>query len=457
MDKLEIDACIGSELKDSQGETLSIEGADITDLQNGEGRWNDNHGKGFFNSLGRITYAKKIFGLQDIENDRQRYYWDKVKSPYIYAAGYLYNDDEDHLNAKAAAAVLKNLHKTDAPLKIKASVEGGVVSRGIKDSSILSRTKIHSVALTFTPANSATLVEPTSLTKSVTKQEQQLIKSVIHLAKDNVPSFIDISNQLRMKKIEDNVKKINSLVKESKEIYLPQKNTGNIENKIKEKRDTMARDLSTYKVKPVTNMSPGTLDTEVHRVKDANEALKNTQVLRHSRQIMKDNKGDYFKNLKDNHIKMGGKEEDFNEIRQGVVNFLSKPKDLSFKQHADNLSKLSLGKQQEYKEDVLNHITKQGAGNYYRDNIDEHLGNIINSVNKRGLNKAMFAGYSGCSSPMQQVSAAVIIPQSLEGRGFRYVTCDDCGEEQVHTKNQIKCRKCGKGFSMRKIYNTLNL
>ena len=126
---LTIDMCAGSELKDTQGETLSVEGADISELEAGRGRFNDNHGKGFFNSLGRVTSAKKIFKAEDCENERHTYYWDKIKAPYIYVAGQLYND-EDHSNAKAAAAILRNIHREDAPLAMKASVEGGVYHEG---------------------------------------------------------------------------------------------------------------------------------------------------------------------------------------------------------------------------------------------------------------------------------------------------------------------------------------
>ena len=97
--RLWIDGCMGSELKDTQGETLSVEGCDISELEAGRGRWNDNHGLGFSNSLGMITQAKKIFKAEDCENDRHTYYWEKIKAPYIYAKGYLYND-EDHNNAK---------------------------------------------------------------------------------------------------------------------------------------------------------------------------------------------------------------------------------------------------------------------------------------------------------------------------------------------------------------------
>lgn len=206
---LEIDMCSSSQLRDTQGEMLNIEGADITELELGKGRLNDNHGKGFFNCLGKVTAAKKIFKAEDCEDDRQRYYWEKVKSPYIYVKGELF-DDEDHPNAKAAAAILRNIHKTDCPLKVKASVEGGVVARGISDPALLARTKIHSVALTFVPANQATLVEPLNLDKSEVdiEADMTLIKSVMHLAETQVPSFRHIVRDATAERIENNVNKI---------------------------------------------------------------------------------------------------------------------------------------------------------------------------------------------------------------------------------------------------------
>lgn len=208
---LEIDMIAGSALRDTQGETLDLNGADISELERGTGRLNDNHGKGSFNCIGRVTHAKKIFKAEDCDDDRQRYYWEKVKSPYLYLRGVLF-DDEDHPNARATAAILRHIHKADCPLKIRASVEGGVISRGLKDPSILARTKIHSCALTFVPANQATLVEPLNLTKNETNAEADmiLIKSVMHLAQTNVPSFRHITRAASAEKIEQNINKIMS-------------------------------------------------------------------------------------------------------------------------------------------------------------------------------------------------------------------------------------------------------
>lgn len=207
--RLDIDMIAGSEIRDTQGEVLSIEGADISELEAGRGRFNDNHGAGFFNTIGRITFAKKILKEEDATDERQKYYWNKIKVPFIYVKGYLF-DDEDHPNARAAAAILRNIHKTDSPLQLKASVEGSVIARGVSDPKLLARTKIHSVALTFTPANQNTLVEPLSIDKSRhdDKADMAIINSVLHLAMTDVPSFRQITRMASAEKIESNLLKI---------------------------------------------------------------------------------------------------------------------------------------------------------------------------------------------------------------------------------------------------------
>lgn len=182
-----IDGVAGTESLDSQGERLSIEGADLSTLEDGRGRLNDNHGKTFTHSLGRILGAKKIFKKEDCEDDRQRMYWDKVNKPYIYIKGELF-DDTEHPNAKATAAIMKHLHRTGAPLALKMSVEGSVLAR--REGGVLDRTKVHSVALTFTPANKETLAMPLDMAKSDEAVDwEPLIKSITVC--EDAPSFIE--------------------------------------------------------------------------------------------------------------------------------------------------------------------------------------------------------------------------------------------------------------------------
>lgn len=312
---LEFDCLAASEIRDTQGELLSVEGADISHLEQGLGLWNDNHAAGVYNTLGRITEAKKILKEEDCENERHRYYWNQVKAPYIYARGYMF-DDEDHPNARAAAAILRNIHKADCPLRMKASVEGGVMARGIADSRLLARTKITKVALTFTPANQNTLVEPLNLQKSLNDQTTDyiLIKKAMHLAKSDVPSFRHIARQATAESIKAKIDAVIELAK-----------SHGIE-----------------------------IDSSI----DSNELVKS----------------------------------------------------------------------------VLEHKIA--------DRVD-----YINT-----MVKALTAGYGGAGAPTDRSGGAVLQTESLPlGRGFKFITCHSCGDEQVHGKNQTKCRKCGKSFSFEQL------
>lgn len=443
MSKLEIDACIGSEIRDSQGETLSVTGADISELSAGKGRWNDNHGKGFFNSLGRVTYAKKVLKAEDATTDRERYYWDKVKSPYIYAKGYLY--DDDHMNAKATAAILKSIHKSDAPLKIKASVEGGVVSRGLKDPSYLARTKIHSVALTFTPANSATLVEPLNLVKNEdhNKDTEALIKSVMHLAKDRVPSFIDISDEIRMHNIKKNIEKINTLVKEKSDKFKSSLGTGKIEERNKQRRVESISSRKPISVQPVVNISDPPKN-DAMRTTSGKDFSKKMIFKRYAEKAMK---SDSFLSDISKALKNGGASDDkVNTVIKNIKFHMDRPFGMSHKEHAN--------KTLEDRSHLNAHVAKlrqRGATSNFIDNFTANIDSHINPEEE--VNKAMAAGYAGVGSPMQATGGSVL--QSENIKGFKYITCDSCGDEQVYMSNQIKCRKCGKNYSMRKLYDFL--
>ena len=454
--KLEIDACIGSELRDTQGETLSVEGADISELESGNGRWNDNHGKGFFNSLGRVTNARKIMSESDITNDREQYYWDKVKSPYIYAKGYLYNDEDDHQNAKAAAAILKNIHKTDAPLRIKASVEGGVVSRGIKDSSYLARTKIHSVALTFTPANTATLVEPMHLMKSdTTKEDDALIKFASSMAQNDVPSFIDISNSIRMKKIESNVLEINRLIKEEKK-YFPSLSTGSIEAK----QDKKVQDRATQKptsADPIVNLTDRPKVTpassETVPILSSQQHKNKLTVKSHALKAIKDST--HLGNIRNDLVTSGAEKERVNNVVNTVKDhMLEHHTNMSMDAHIDTVNKIEdVEGRKKYLKQMM---TRLHNGKADKELKDHFVQNFVNGYNKKKkMNKAMMAGYAGAGSPMNGVGGSVIQSESLEDVGFKYMTCNSCGKEQIKMSSQVKCRHCGKNFSLKKLFDSM--
>lgn len=541
----------GSQLRDTQGEMLSVEGADISELQAGRGRLNDNHGKGFFNSIGRITGAKKIFKKEDCDNERQEYYWEKVKAPFVYVKGYLY-DDEDHPNARAAAAILRNIHKADTPLQLKASVEGGVLSRGLSDNSLLARTKIHSVALTFTPANNNTLVEPLSLTKSDYDEvaDMALIKSVLHLAETNVPSFRHIARDASATKVQNNLVKLVELMRDlgiEGDISIPSKKKileKALEQKIQNNLALIKEQMSTLKQEELAKagikdslkaaglgaaiaLAPSNL--EVSSKPKAPTSVEETSkpTMTHEDMYAKISKehpllgaigmvessggknlnhpeinGDILKNF---YGIGGGKGRSMHEgmkaggaygmMPQSAAFILSKNPELAqkyphlaeaakdihknHKAFTETLNKdpqadadfaLALfqrnkgktksdhqliyswlhglkGSWNQYKEGGKNSF----ASHPYVQEVMKHLPQ--KDDRKPALNKALTAGYGGAGAPGSRVGGAVIQAESLEqGRpGFKYITCDNCGKEQVHSKYQVKCRECGHGMSFDKL------
>lgn len=542
---LEIDMIAGSQLRDTQGEMLSVEGADISDLEAGKGRFNDNHGKGFFNSIGRITTAKKIFKRDDCDDARQEYYWDKVKAPYIFVKGYLY-DDEDHPNARAAAAILRNIHKSDTPLQLKASVEGGVISRGISDQSLLARTKIHSVALTFTPANNNTLVEPTSLNKTEIDEEQDmlLIKSVLHLAETNVPSFRHIVRDASATKVQNNLYKLVDLMKElgiEGDITIPSKqrilekaleakiqtNMAQIHEMVtllrsEEQLDKGVKNaLATAATGAAMMMTPSTIKdqptmpmqqptTVQQQAKpSAEEVYSNVSKqypllgaigfkessggknINHKTMnsgphkghtaggifgmmpnsaaftISKDhelaskypNLAEASKDMKSNHKQFT---DLFNTDPQAAADFAvsyfnrNKGKTKSEQQLAYSWLNGLKGSWNKYKEGGKGALEKHP----YVQDVMKHYAKLKpkKDQQKKPLNKAMTAGYGGGGSPGSLSGGGVIQSESLEqGRpSFKYMTCNHCGKEQVYAKHQVKCRECGQGMSLEKLYDAMH-
>lgn len=531
---LEIDMIAGSQLRDTQGEMLSVEGADISELQAGRGRLNDNHGKGFFNAIGRVTGAKKIFKKEDCDNERQEYYWEKVKAPFIYVKGYLF-DDEDHPNARAAAAILRNIHKTDTPLQLKASVEGGVLARGLADNSLLARTKIHSVALTFTPANNNTLVEPVSLIKSDADEQADmlLIKSVMHLAETNVPSFRHIVRDASATKVQNNLVKLVTLMKElgiEGDISIPSKqkilqkaleqkiqyNVEEIKERVaKLKEESLDKGLKESAAAALTGAAIAMAPTKISESPKVQTQQVETQKPSH-KDVLRSVASQYpilgaiadvessgGNNL--NHKTMesgmhkghtaGGM---FGMMPHSAAFILKKDPELANKypklleaakdvqnNHkvltdalnsdpqvaADlavamfNRNKGKTKSKEHFAYSWLNGL--KGSWEAIKNNGHDHVANhpyvqkVMQNLPKheqnKGLNKALTAGYGGAAAPSSRVSGAVIQAESLDNAksGFKYVTCDNCGKEQIHSKHQVKCRDCGRSLSFEKLYNVL--
>ena len=89
-----IDGILASEHLDSSGESLSVAGCDLSSIHRGEGIVNFEHkSESPLQCLGKIISAKKIFSEKDCENDREKYYWDKCRCPYIYILCELFDSE----------------------------------------------------------------------------------------------------------------------------------------------------------------------------------------------------------------------------------------------------------------------------------------------------------------------------------------------------------------------------
>lgn len=142
-----------SEHLDSSGERIKIDGVDISSLTK-DGTFNYEHdSKSPSSIVGKIWEAKKILKRADCDNDSQKYFWDKIKMPFIYVAGELF-DSVGHTSAGEVAAMLRydqlDAMNKDAKKLINFSIEG---TRVEKTGQIITKCIARKVSITLTPCN----------------------------------------------------------------------------------------------------------------------------------------------------------------------------------------------------------------------------------------------------------------------------------------------------------------
>lgn len=147
-----IDGIYGSEMIDSSGEVLDVEGADISDWEAGTMLldWEHEPGeKGASTIVGKTIFCKKVFSKDDCDNDRQLSYWNKIKVPFIYGVARLF-DTAGHEEAKNVAAIIRDCAANKEPIVVRFSVEGHTLER---DGQKLKKTVVKRVAVTVKPCN----------------------------------------------------------------------------------------------------------------------------------------------------------------------------------------------------------------------------------------------------------------------------------------------------------------
>lgn len=149
-----IDGVFASEAIDSSGEVVSLEGMDITSMEEGQSVANYEHlgedGNYGREIVGKIIYVRKVFKESDCENDRQRDYWKQLKGiPFLYGVVRLY-DGAGHEGAKALAAQIRDHVANQEPILVRYSIEGTTTKKeGHKIVSSIAK----KVALTLKPCN----------------------------------------------------------------------------------------------------------------------------------------------------------------------------------------------------------------------------------------------------------------------------------------------------------------
>jgi 8-oxo-dGTP pyrophosphatase MutT (NUDIX family) len=146
-----IDGAIATAAIDSSGETMDIEGCDISSLPK-DGLLNFEHknsenGGSFVSIIGKCIKAKKIFTESDCENGRERMYWNDIKLPFIYGVFRLF---KNHPNAEAAMAIMRDQAEHREPQILRFSIEGSTIER---KGNTLVHTLARNVALTQKPCN----------------------------------------------------------------------------------------------------------------------------------------------------------------------------------------------------------------------------------------------------------------------------------------------------------------
>lgn len=149
-----IDGIAASEHLDSSGESLSIEGMDISSLGGPDSILNWEHGSKERPAqvVGKVTFAKKIMKESDAANKREKYFWNKCKKPFVYIKAELF-DGIGHSGAQDVAAMLKYKNKDkgdESRLVVGFSIEGGKIE---KKGMVVTKSVARDVAITVKPCN----------------------------------------------------------------------------------------------------------------------------------------------------------------------------------------------------------------------------------------------------------------------------------------------------------------
>jgi len=169
-----IDGIASSQAIDSSGEIVDLKGLDTSSLIGAVLNW-EHKSDSPSQICGKILKAHKIFSKEDCQDDRQSYFWNKYKIPFLYIMGRLFDDPK---NPKPSALEVASLFKDDAehpnePPVVGFSVEGAKIP-GAKEGMTITRSIARKVTITNLPCNKTCVAELMPSPKESTNKDNLL-------------------------------------------------------------------------------------------------------------------------------------------------------------------------------------------------------------------------------------------------------------------------------------------
>jgi hypothetical protein len=143
---------------DTAGESVNLEGMDISSLENSVCNWEHKSEKPS-DYVGRIVKAKKIFKISDCANELELKYWLKCQVPFLFCLVKLFNDTMPA--AREVAGIFEeSANNPELPGILGFSIEGAKVET---NSGVITKSIARKLSLTANPANKACVASKVDL------------------------------------------------------------------------------------------------------------------------------------------------------------------------------------------------------------------------------------------------------------------------------------------------------
>lgn len=172
-----VDGIASSQAIDTAGEIVDLNGLDCSSLIGAALNWE--HLSALPGQLvGKVLEYKKIFSEKDCENDRQKYFWNKCKTPYLYVLGRLFDDKKESSKECAALFLDDAEHPTEKPM-VGFSIEGSKVE---KQGMTVTKSIARKLTITNANANKQCVAElvPASKTNKESNSDSIFKSEVTH-------------------------------------------------------------------------------------------------------------------------------------------------------------------------------------------------------------------------------------------------------------------------------------